>query len=295
MDEFSVVGRRVVVVGAARSGVAAAELLVRKGARVTLTERASVFTDAERLRSLGVSIETGGHRMETLRDAELVVTSPGVPTDQPVFDEARRRGTDIIGELELAWRWGRGPVIAFTGTKGKSTTTTLIGRMLRAAGREVLVGGNIGVPLSGQVEQSRIDTVHVVEVSSFQLETTTSFRPWIAVWLNLAADHLDRHPSFEAYAAAKTRIFANQTGDDWAVTNEDDAEVRRQRSAARSRSVTFSLNGSPRANFVVRGDWIARQTTTGLEPVLPLTTVELAGRHMLNNVLAAVAVSDGRR
>jgi len=290
--EFSVAGRRVVVVGAARSGVAAAELLVRKGAHVTLTERADAFADDERLRALGVSIETGGHRLETFRDAELVVTSPGVSTEQPAFDAARRGGAEIIGEVELAWRWLRGPVIAVTGTKGKSTTTTLIGRMLRAAGREVLVGGNIGVPLSAHVEHSRAETVHVVEVSSFQLETTTSFRPWIAIWLNLASDHLDRHPSLEAYAAAKARIFSNQTVDDWLVTNEDDAEVTRQRSQAHSRSVTFSLKESPCADFVVTGGWITRRTQTATERVLPLTAVELAGRHMLNNVLAAVAASD---
>src|SRR5688572_8480091 len=146
------------------------------------------FDGAAQLQAAGVALETGGHRPETLASADLIVASPGVPLEQPVFVEARERGVEIIGELELAWRWLRGRVIAITGTKGKSTTTTLAGRMLTAAGRDVLVGGNIGVPLSAHVEASRDDTVHIVETSSFQLEMTTTFRPWIAVWLNLADD-----------------------------------------------------------------------------------------------------------
>src|SRR5918995_325717 len=145
--EFSVGGRRVVVVGAARSGIAAAALLARRGARVTLTETRPSFDQADRLRSLGVALEVGGHRSSTLADSDLIVVSPGVPLEQPLFDGARANGVEMIGELELAWRWVSGPVIAVTGTKGKSTTTTLVGRMLNAAGRDVLVGGNIGVPL----------------------------------------------------------------------------------------------------------------------------------------------------
>ena len=206
-NDFSVSGRRVVVVGAARSGIAAAELLVRRGAQVTLTDTRSTFEQASHLRQLGVELEVGGHRAATLEAADLIVASPGVALEQGLFDGARAQGVEMIGELELASRWVKGPIVAVTGTKGKSTTTTVIGRMLHAAGREVLVGGNIGIPLSAQVDDSTETTVHVVEVSSFQLETTTTFHPWIALWLNLAADHLDRHPSIEAYADAKARIF----------------------------------------------------------------------------------------
>src|SRR5215207_4191145 len=166
--DFSVTGRRVVVVGAARSGIAAAELLVRRGARVTVTESRPTFEQVDRLRAVGIALELGGHQTSTVEGADLIVTSPGVALEQPVFDAARARGVEMIGELELAWRWLKGPVIAITGTKGKSTTTTLVGRMLRAAGRNVLVGGNIGVPLSAHVEASTDDTFHVVETSSFQ-------------------------------------------------------------------------------------------------------------------------------
>jgi UDP-N-acetylmuramoylalanine--D-glutamate ligase len=290
-DVFTVEGKRVVVVGAARSGVAAAELLRRKGANVTLTETRHEFDAAARLSSQGVALELGGHREATLAAADLVVASPGVPLEQPVFDAARRRGTEIIGELEMASRWLKGRVIAITGTKGKSTTTTLIGRMLTANGQRALVGGNIGVPLSAQVEDSTPHTVHVVETSSFQLETTTTFHPWIALWLNFAADHLDRHPDVESYASAKARIFANQTADDWAVVNADDDEVMRRAKSARSQKVEYSLSGKARAGYVVADEWIVRRTTTTDERMFPVSAVELTGRHMLNNVLAATAAS----
>lgn len=288
---FSVSGKRVVVVGAARSGVAAAELLVRRGASVMLTESRHAFDEAERLRAAGVALELGGHRADTLAGADLIVVSPGVPVDQPVFDAARARGVEIMGELELASRFVKGRIIAITGTKGKSTTTTLVGRMLSAAGRTVLVGGNIGVPVSAHVDQSTPETLHVVETSSFQLETTSAFRPWIAVWLNIAADHLDRHPTVESYVDAKARIFANQGTGDWAVVNADDPQVMTRSTATNARLVTFSLSGAADAGFAVDGDWIVTRTATGRDRVLPVSAVELTGRHMLNNVLAAVAVS----
>ena len=282
---------RVVVVGAARSGIAAAALAARKGARVTLTEMRETFDAADRLQAEGVVLELGGHKAETLASADLIVTSPGVPTEQPVFDAARARGVETIGELEFAWRWVTGRVIAITGTKGKSTTTTLIGRMLEAAGMKVMVGGNIGTPLSAQVESATADTIHVVETSSFQLETTTTFRPWIAVWLNFADDHLDRHPTVAAYAAAKARIFSNQEANDLAVLNADDPAVLEHARAAAARRVVFSLEGGVGDGFVVDGDWIVRRTGTEVERLIPLDAVELTGRHMLNNVLAAAAAT----
>jgi UDP-N-acetylmuramoylalanine--D-glutamate ligase len=288
---FSVRGRRVVVVGAARSGLAAAELAAKRGAHVTLSETRETFDAADRLRAVGVQLELGGHRAESFASADVIVASPGVPTEQPAFDAARARGVEIIGELEFAWRWVTGRVIAITGTKGKSTTTTLVGRMLEASRKRVLVGGNIGTPLSAQVEESTAGTVHVVETSSFQLETTTSFRPWIAVWLNFAADHLDRHPSVEAYAAAKSRIFANQDASDWAVLNADDPEVLRRASGIAAQRVLFSLHGAGDAGFVVEGEWIVRRTGTATERLIPVGAVALTGRHMLNNVLAAAAAS----
>jgi UDP-N-acetylmuramoylalanine--D-glutamate ligase len=295
-DAFSVVGRRVVVVGAARSGIAAAELLARRGARVVLTDSRTTFDEAPQLRQAGIELELGGHTTGTFERADLMVVSPGVPTEQPVFDAARRRGVEIIGELELASRWVKGPIVAITGTKGKSTTTTLLGRMFKESGRDVLVGGNIGVPLSAQVDASTPDTVHVVEVSSFQLETTVTFRPWIALWLNFADDHLDRHPTVDAYAAAKARIFANQRPADWAVINADDSAVMARSRDIAAQRVMFSPSGDLTDGFLVDGDWIVRRTArsgapTTLERLIPVSAVELTGRHMLNNVVAAAAVA----
>jgi UDP-N-acetylmuramoylalanine--D-glutamate ligase len=290
-EQFSVSGQHIVVIGAARSGVAAAQLLRRRGARVTLSETRPGFEGMDDLRAKGVELELGGHTKETLIGADLIVASPGVPLEQPVFEAARASGVEIIGELELASRWIRGRVIAITGTKGKSTTTTLVGRMLSAAGRTVLVGGNIGVPLSAQVESSTADTLHVVETSSFQLETTTTFRPWIALWLNLADDHLDRHPDLAAYTAAKARIVANQRADDWTVLNADDPAVVEHGSKSAARHVWFSPAGEVREGFMVDGHAIVRRTSTSREALVPTAAVELTGRHMLGNVVAAVAVS----
>jgi UDP-N-acetylmuramoylalanine--D-glutamate ligase len=289
---FSVAGRRVVVVGAARSGLAAAELLQRRGAHVTLSEGRASFDGAAALAASGVQIETGGHQPETLAHADLVVVSPGVPVEQPAFALARERGVEIIGELELASRWFKGRVIAITGTKGKSTTTTLIGRMLGAAGRHVLVGGNIGVPVSAQVDASTDDTLHVVEVSSFQLATTTTFRPWIAVWLNLTDDHLDRHASLEEYGDAKARIFANQGPGDFAVVNADDAAVVRYSGQTFATPVWYALSSAVTDGYVVNGGWIGRKTPSSFERLVPVAAVRVPGRHMLGNVVAATATAN---
>src|SRR5262245_2389154 len=214
---FSVDDKSVTVVGAARSGVAAALLLAGRGARVTLTDSRRSLDDhavEDTLRRANVSLELGEHRERTFTGADLIVLSPGVPLDEPHVASARLARVPVIGEIELASRWLSGRIVAITGTKGKSTTTTLTGRMLSAGGLKALVGGNIGTPLSSQVAESTPDTLHVVEVSSFQLESTATFHPWIAVFLNFSPDHLDRHASIEEYGAAKARIFANQTEDD---------------------------------------------------------------------------------
>jgi UDP-N-acetylmuramoylalanine--D-glutamate ligase len=258
---------------------------------VVLTEQRADFDRAAALQDAGIDVELGGHRQGTFEAADLVVTSPGVPPDEPHLAAARNRGVEVIGELELASRWLRGPVIAITGTKGKSTTTTLLGRMIAADGRPVLVGGNIGVPLSSQVDDSTPETLHAVEVSSFQLEMTTTFRPWIALWLNLADDHLDRHPGVEAYAEAKARIFTNQRASDFAVVNLDDPVVMAHSERIAATRVGFSPFGSAPDGFSVDGDWIVRRTGTATQHMLPVSAVELKGRHMLGNVVAAVAAA----
>jgi UDP-N-acetylmuramoylalanine--D-glutamate ligase len=288
-QDFSVSGQKVLVVGAARSGVAAAALLARRGATVTLTDRKPQIPEAAELGAAGVTLELGGHVMATFEAANLVVLSPGVPIDLPEIARAKAKGIPVIGELELASRWLRGPIVAITGTKGKSTTTTLVGRMLEAAGRRVMVGGNIGYPLSAQVEASTADTVHVVEASSFQLETTDTFKPWIAALLNFSPDHLDRHPDEASYAAAKTRIFANQDAEDWAVVNADSPEAMQMTRHVRARVVTFGID-EPADIHVGRG-FVWQRTSEGDIPLLPVAAVHLQGRHMMSNVAAATAIS----
>lgn len=290
MSAFSVDGQHVIVVGAARSGIAAAELLVSRGARVTLSDANTTFDGADRLRKAGVDLDLGGHSPAVFADADLAVVSPGVPFDLPVLETLRRRGVPVIGEVELAWRWLRGRVIAITGTKGKSTTTTLTGRMLQAAGLTVLVGGNIGTALSAQVEASTADTLHVVEVSSFQLETADTFHPWIAVLMNFSADHLDRHKTIEAYGGAKARIFARQTESDWAVVNADDDASVRMAQHTRARRFDFSKTGGIGEGIVIDGASIVRRRDGARETLLPLSAIKLLGPHLVDDVLAAAAV-----
>ena len=288
--EFSIEGRRVLVVGAARSGVAVAALLARKGARVTVTDLKPVVDAADALAAQGIALELGGHDQSSFTRADLIVPSPGVKLDQPVFHAARAAGVPIVGELELASRWLQGRVIAITGTKGKSTTTTLTGMMLERAGASVLVGGNIGVPLSSQVDASTPDAIHVVEASSFQLESTDTFHPWIAALLNFSPDHLDQHPTVESYAAAKQRIFQRQTPDDFAVVNAEDLPARTLARGTAARRVPYGLS-LPGDGFTVEGASIVERHGGRSEPMAPLAAVHVLGRHILSDVVAATAIA----
>ena len=288
---FTVKGMRVVVAGAARSGIAAARLLARRGASVTLSDLREDLAEARELRGAGVELELGGHVEATFAGADLVVLSPGVPSNQAAVEAARRAGVKVIGELELAFRWLQGRVVAITGTKGKSTTTTLTGRMLEAGGHRVLVGGNIGHALSAQVDESTTDTIHVIEASSFQLETIDTFHPWIAVLLNFSPDHLDRHATVGDYAASKARIFANQAVGDWAVLNADDPPSLQLAAGTRAQRLHFSMEDTPVDGIVLAGGTIVRRTTQGDQPLVPLSSVRLLGRHLVADVLAASAVA----
>ncbi len=291
MSEFTVRGKRVAVVGGAASGVAAARLLVERGAAVTLTDLRPSLADEEALRAAGVALVLGSHPEALLTGADLVVVSPGVPATQPAVAAARRAGVPVVGEVELASRWLRGRIVAITGTKGKSTTTALTGRILEAAGLHAPVGGNIGTPLAGHVADSTPASVHVVEVSSFQLETTDRFHPWIAALLNVTPDHLDRHASFEEYAAAKARVFARQTEEDVAVVNADDPRAVAMAEAGRARVVRFARDARIDAGVTVSGGWIVERGAGGDERLLPVRDVRLIGPHLLADVLAAAAIA----
>jgi UDP-N-acetylmuramoylalanine--D-glutamate ligase len=288
--EFDVKDKRVTVAGAARSGLAAAELLARRGARVTLSDTRSEVPEAGPLTRLGVQLELGGHRAQTFTGADLVVLSPGVPPETPAIAAARDHGVPVIAEIELASRWLQGRLIAITGTKGKSTTTALTGRMLEAAGFRVTVGGNIGAPLSAQVSESTPDTFHVVETSSFQLEQIDTFHPWIAVMLNFSPDHLDRHATVEAYAAAKARIFENQDTRDFAVINADDPAVLELARRGRATARLFARRGSIPRGTVVEDGWIVDRRRDIAARLVPLEAIHLLGPHLVSDVMAAATV-----
>jgi UDP-N-acetylmuramoylalanine--D-glutamate ligase len=290
---FSVEGQRVTVVGAARSGMAAAELLARRGARVTLSDARAQVEEADKakLTGAGVLLELGGHLASTFTNADLLVMSPGVPPDIPLVVAARTSGVPVIGEVELAFRWLAGRVIAITGTKGKSTTTTLTGRMLEEAGFRTTVGGNIGAPLSAQVEHSTTDTLHVVEVSSFQLEQIDRFRPWIAVMLNFSPDHLDRHHTVDEYARAKARVFENQQADDWAVVNADDPGAVRLAGDARATTRLFSKGSALDEGTVIEHGWIVSRTGEVAERLVRVDRIRLLGPHLVDDVMAAATAA----
>jgi UDP-N-acetylmuramoylalanine--D-glutamate ligase len=289
---FSVLGKRVVVAGAARSGIAAAQLLARRGATVTLSDVRASLPESPELEAAGITLELGGHGLQTFASADLIVMSPGVPAGQPVIEAARAAGASVIGELELASRWLAGRIVAITGTKGKSTTTTLAGRMLSAGGLEVLVGGNIGNALSAQVDQSTASTIHVIEASSFQLEGIDTFHPWIAVLLNFSPDHLDRHASVEEYAAAKGRIFENQSESDWVVLNADDPASLDIARTARAQRLLVSMRDGLAEGICIENGSIVRRARGQSVALVPLASVRLLGRHLLSDVLAAAAIAD---
>src|SRR5215472_7224770 len=247
-------GKKVLVVGLGKSGLAAALFLRRHGAQVTVSDIRSaeaLANDIPALLEEGINVEAGGHGLLTFRRQDLIVVSPGVPLDTPELVQVRHFGLPIIGEIELAARFLKGKILAITGSNGKTTTTTLVGEILTAAGLPTLVAGNIGVPVISLVDESTDDSWSVLEVSSFQLETTEQFHPRIAVILNITPDHLDRHGTFENYALAKERIFAAQDQNDFVVLNADNARAAAAASRSKAKVYWFSLE-----HPVDQGAWV---------------------------------------
>jgi UDP-N-acetylmuramoylalanine--D-glutamate ligase len=284
-------GDRALVVGAARSGVAAARLLRRHGLTVTLCDRRAESEVPEAARVLageGVTCRWGRDDADLVAGQDFLVWSPGIPASHPLAEAAHGAGLPILGELELGYRAARAPLVCITGTNGKSTTTDLVGALLRGAGREVEVCGNIGRAICEVAEQVSPEGLLVVEVSSFQLETVDRLHPSIATWLNLTPDHLDRHGSLDAYAAAKQRLFARQTEDDWAVWNVDDPEVTRRRTGAAS-SVEFSIERPVDEGAFLEDGHLVLARRGGHERLLPRAELRLPGPHNLANALAALA------
>jgi UDP-N-acetylmuramoylalanine--D-glutamate ligase len=284
-------GKRVLVVGLGKSGVASALFLKAHGARVTVSDTKSgddLRNEIPVLLDHGITVETGGHGERTFQGQDLIVVSPGVPIDAPPLAQARSLGESVIGEIELAAQFLPGPIIAITGSNGKTTTTTLTGEIMAAGGFPTLVGGNIGTPAISLAERATRDSVIVLEVSSFQLETIQTFRPKVSVVLNVTPDHLDRHRTFDAYVNAKARIFENQRGDDFTVLNADDPTCVSM--AARTKAQVFWFS---RQKEVERGAWVREgavlfRDSRGQREILQVSDIPLKGAHNLENVLAAV-------
>ncbi len=287
-------GQHIAVVGLARSGLAVARFLRSRGARVTITDQATAreldhFVD--QARQLGAALELGGHRDAVFDAAELIVISPGVPHTLPQLEAARRRGVPVIGEVELASRFIQKPIIAVTGTNGKTTTTTLLGSMLAASGMSAFVGGNIGNPLIEIVDRTADLDVIVAEISSFQLDTVETFRPHVAVLLNISPDHLDRYATLDEYAASKGRIFANQGPEDFAICHGNDRLVQRQcRNSAACRLNFFSRpsdNGQIGQGAIITPLQIAYLMPDGTQGRIDLGRTTLIGPHNRENIAAA--------
>ena len=289
-----VAGKNALVLGMARSGLAAAEFLSGKGAQVKVSDKRKeqeLQTEIGFLRKLGIGYEVGGHAEGSFLAADFVVVSPGVPLSLPLLKKASQAGKEVISEIELASRFLQGRMVGITGSNGKTTTTTLVGEILKAAGFSVQVGGNIGTALSSLVERSTPETITVVELSSFQLEATPTLRPDVAVLLNITPDHLDRYNSFEEYARAKLNILANQRSSDFAVLNMDDEFLRRFREQAHSEVYGFSTKGEVTRGTYLKGNQLIFASGTEKEMVICLEAIRLRGRHNLENIAAAITAA----
>jgi len=289
-------GKKVLVVGLGKSGFAAALFLRRKGAQVTVSDVRSaeaLAKDVPALLEEGIMVEAGGHGLLTFRRQDLIVVSPGVPLDTPELIQVKGFGLPIIGEVELAARFLKGRILAITGSNGKTTTTALVGEILQKAGLPTLVGGNIGVPVIELVEQSNDDNCTVLEVSSFQLESTIEFHPKIAVILNITPDHLDRHGTFENYARAKERIFASMNEHDCVVLNADNAPTAEAAARTEAKVYWFSLEYPVDRGAWLQEGWLVFRASKDdeIEQIMPLKNIPLKGAHNVENVLAAVCTS----
>jgi len=302
-------GKKILVVGLGATGIATATFLVKRGAVVTATDsapEAELRPEALALREKGVRLELGGNRPQPFETADLVVISPGVPQDAAPLDRSRKLGIPVLGEVELASRFIGQPIVAITGTNGKTTTTTLVGEMLRRSGMEVFVGGNIGTPLISYVNSDQKAGVIVVEISSFQLDTIERFRPKVAVLLNIAEDHLDRYPDLDAYTRSKNRIFENQGPADFAILNGADIRVAELSKNVVSQKLFFGRAGLVTQQAGAEGALVTDEAIVfhtrlwqpeeqsgiaknndGTEAVVSCSAIKLFGRHNIENAAAA--------
>jgi UDP-N-acetylmuramoylalanine--D-glutamate ligase len=290
----SLSGKNVLVVGLGRSGLSAAEFASKKGAKVKVSDKRcqrELEKEIQFLQDRGIEYEVGGHSVEAFLSADIIVVSPGVPSKIAELREAIQVGREVVGEVELASRFLQGKIIGITGSNGKTTTTALVGEILRLAGLRVQVGGNIGTPLTSLVDPSTPETVNVIELSSFQLEAIPTFRPGSAVLLNITPDHLDRYDSFEDYAKAKLNIFKNQKHSDFAVLNYDDELVRHSAESIGSTIFWFSTRNKVEQGTYFDGRQLIFRFGEQEETVISREFILLRGRHNLENISAAITAA----
>ncbi|MFO8079084.1 MAG: UDP-N-acetylmuramoyl-L-alanine--D-glutamate ligase [Armatimonadota bacterium] len=285
--------RDVVVIGAGRSGMASIRLLAETGARVRLADsksREELGEAAEEAERLGAAVVPGFERLDEVRAADLVVSSPGVPWEHQALVAARESGVETFGTLEFAWRLCPSPVIAITGTNGKGTVCRMLSGMLAEAGIEHILAGNIGLPLADTLSGADPWTPAIVEVSSFQLESIVQFRPRIAALINLSPDHLDRHPSFAAYATAKARVFENQRPEDVAVINNDDENARQlaEETLAQKRRISLVTDI---LDAGVKGGKFFVNVGGEQRVICPTGDLAISGRHHMMNALTAAMIA----
>jgi UDP-N-acetylmuramoylalanine--D-glutamate ligase len=291
-------GKTVLVMGAARSGIAAARFLLAHGAHVTLTDikkreelEPAITALLDTKHGGELVLELGGHRDESFKSCDLVIVSPGIPLAQPVFELSRESGIPILAEVELAYHHLQGRIIGITGSNGKTTTTALVAELLKGAGLKGYAAGNIGTPLISLADHTSPEDIYAVELSSFQLEGIRRFRPFIAAILNLTPDHMDRYAGFDDYIAAKRRIFMNQHKTDFAVLNADDPKTLAMASQGPAAPVTFSRLRAVRHGTFVRSGRVIFRDKQGEKDLFPVDAITLRGAHNLENVLAAASMA----
>ena len=287
--------KKVLVLGAGVSGISVAHILQNRGAQVILSDAKGLDLltkqDFSLIKDCGVVLALGQQDVELLESIDYVVISPGISIEIPLIKVAQSKGITVMSEIEVAYRLCSVPIVAITGTNGKTTTTTLIGAMLKTAKRDVAVGGNIGLALSQEVAEVGRDGIVIAEISSFQLEGIIDFRPHIAAILNITPDHLDRHHSIENYITMKERVFANQTNEDYVVLNYDDETVRAMDSRVPSQVFFFSRQTALSSGIFINNGIITIKWASEKLQVCPIADIKLRGGHNIENVLAACGIA----
>jgi UDP-N-acetylmuramoylalanine--D-glutamate ligase len=289
-----ITGKRVAIIGMARSGLALARLLKSYGARVFLSELKSEDKLKEEIRTLanlGIEWECGGHTDQVWTNKDYIVISPGVPDNIPAVQRAQSRTVPIFSEIEVASWLCQAKMVGITGSNGKTTTTTLVGEILKKAGREVAVAGNVGNAFSNVAERLSEDGIAVLELSSFQLEKISDFKPQIAALLNLSPDHLDRYPNYDAYVSAKLRVFENQGKEDFAVLNADDSLTEKIKKGLKAKAILFSTKREIKPGVFVRNGNLVSNLEGKEIKIIPTAEIGIKGPHNLSNSACAAAIA----